>query len=81
MVDLEQQIRGWLRRYLDGGITLEAFEDWFVEAGWDIEDGPRRELVRTVERYLSEYSGAYRDKEALRTALAHLVANGPPLPG
>lgn len=37
MVLPDLEIRAYLSRYLAGSLDLDAFEDWFVPATWDIE--------------------------------------------
>jgi hypothetical protein len=74
-MDLEQEIREWLRLYLDEAISFRAFEDWFLNATWDLHrpDADTPELVYTIERYISEYTGGYRSEDELRTAFEALA--------
>ncbi|MCA1709611.1 MAG: hypothetical protein LC808_42565 [Actinobacteria bacterium] len=72
---LDQEIRERLRLYLDGALSFEEFEDWFLDATWDLHREPEDvpELVCTVERYISEYTGDYRDEDELREAFEALA--------
>lgn len=72
---LDQEIREHLRHYLDGALSFEEFEDWFLDATWDLHrDSPDvPELVYTVERCIAEYTGDYRSEDELRETFEALA--------
>ncbi len=53
------EIRKQLARWLDGEISLEQFEDWFLPETWNLEienDSEAEFLADEIELNLSEYS-------------------------
>lgn len=72
---LDQEIRERLRHYLDGDLSFEEFEDWFLDATWDLHRDPKTvpELIYTVERCIAEYTGGHRSENELREAFAPLA--------
>lgn len=55
----EAEARQWLRLYLEGGCTLDEFEDWLVVRSWNMHldsDQSAQDLVGALELALSEFS-------------------------
>jgi hypothetical protein len=71
MTDLQQQIRFVLSRYLDGTIPFEAFEDWFVDATWDVKrlNPNAADLVYAIEACLFDYTSHRKSERALKASL------------
>jgi hypothetical protein len=70
------QIRSRLAEWIDGRISLSAFEDWFVPATWNIHkenDSEAENLADEIELSLSEYSGGYLSIAELRESLEELT--------
>jgi hypothetical protein len=69
---LEQDIRSWLRRYLRNEIPFEAFEDWFVDATWNVQregNETARALAYTIDRLIADYTSHCRTEGQLKRAL------------
>ena len=72
MKTLEQEIRERLRDYLSGRVPFRAFEEWFVDATWDIHKSGSPAgiaLAFAIERLIAEYTGNYRTETQLKRAL------------
>src|SRR5579862_1931524 len=57
------EIRVALREYLEGRMTLHAFEDWFVSHTWNVRQFAHpslNDLVYEVELRLAEYTNGHR---------------------
>jgi hypothetical protein len=75
MDDLQRQIRYALRRFLDDATSFEAFEDWFVDATWDIvSDHPALvELVYEIEGHISNFTSGRISESQLKRCLRPLA--------
>src|SRR5580704_18177933 len=70
------QIKEWLSKFLDGQISLDAFEDWFVQNTWNIHLSgsiATESLTFAVEESLSEYSSRHINERQLRQELAAIL--------
>jgi hypothetical protein len=75
MDDLQRQIRYALRRFLDDATSFEAFEDWFVDATWDIgSDHPALvDLVYEIEGRVSDFTSGRISESQLKRCLRPLA--------
>lgn len=77
---LDNAIREHIYRFLAGDLELQAFEDWFVSAVWDVvgEANPNlTALIGSVELALAEYTSGHATIIDLREDLGdamHTVA-------
>lgn len=74
---LAEQMVMNVRRYLDGGVTLDEFQRWFMPASWNIhrvEDTELRAFVGEIGLWLAEYEGRHRTEDDLRTLLATRIS-------
>lgn len=78
---LDKQIRLKVQEYLQGDISLEEFDDWFVPKTWDVHLSDNREaeyLTEEIEHlfneFTSEHTSDYRDESVLRKGLEALFA-------
>jgi hypothetical protein len=72
----EHQIREWLARYLHKVISLDQFEDWFVQRSWDMHRGSdesAQKLAAAIELRLAEHSSGHLDDAQLRQELLPFV--------
>jgi hypothetical protein len=63
------ELRGQLEKLIEGQLSLDEFEDWFVPYSWNIHkcgDYEVQELAYSIEHQLSEFD---EDSEALRLGL------------
>lgn len=70
------QIKEQLARFLDGQISLDAFEDWFVQNTWNVhlsDSVAAENLTFAVEESLSEYSSQHINEQELRRELSDLI--------
>jgi hypothetical protein len=70
------QIRSRLTEWINGGISLSEFEDWFVPETWNIHkanDPEAEALTDEIELSLSEYSGGYLSLDRLKENLKELA--------
>jgi hypothetical protein len=73
------QIRSRLAEWINGGISLSEFEDWFVPETWNIHkanDPEAEALTDEIELSLSEHSGGYLSLDRLKEnikGLAHIA--------
>jgi hypothetical protein len=71
------QIRKQLAKFLDGQISLDMFEDWFVQNTWNIHlsgSVSAESLTFAVEESLSEYSSGHIDDKILRGELSQILS-------
>jgi len=69
-----QEIHDALSRYLNGGTTLQEFEDWFMPVPWDLgneEESDARKFARTVANLIAGYSDGVLTEPSLRQELAN----------
>jgi len=55
----EIEIRQQLARYLNGKLTLNEFQDWFVPHSWNFHQSPSlalQKLVATIELAIAEFT-------------------------
>jgi hypothetical protein len=70
------QIREQLAQFLDGQISFDKFEDWFLQNTWNIHlsgSVAAEDLTFAVQESLSEYSSGHIDERGLRNELRDLV--------
>lgn len=75
MVELNN-IREKLAKFLANEISLQDFEDWFVQQTWSVQKEDNQELrqiVHAIELCLSEFSSEHMDEQELRKELAPFV--------
>jgi len=83
-VNPEFVVRELIAAYLAGEISMEAFEDAFVEGTWDAEGRSLpsfQELVAMVELNLAEHSNGHLPEEQLRSALVEILNHPRLMPG
>lgn len=75
MNDLQRQIRYALRRFLDKRTSFEAFEEWFVDATWDIGlDHPDlADLAYEIEGHISAFTDGRTTEQELKRHLRPLA--------
>lgn len=66
---LDLEIRDCIAAYAAEDMTLEAFEDWFLEETWQAQDPVAADLIATVELRIAEFTGGYLDEDELRSVL------------
>lgn len=74
----EQAIRTRLRSYLSGDISLEAFEDWLIDATEGADRANQREIIRlraAINLQIAEYTGGFMNEVQLRERLETLAPN------
>jgi hypothetical protein len=74
----EHQIRQWLARFLHGEVSLDQFEDWFVQRSWNMHrdsDDASQKLASAIELRLAEYSSGHLSDEQLHNELLPFVTN------
>jgi hypothetical protein len=71
MNDLQEQIQYVLPRYLNRSISFETFEDWFVDATWDVrKSNPEAsDLVYAIEACIFDYTSHRKSERQLRASL------------
>ena len=72
----ESAIFEQLSRYLGNQISLDEFEDWFVQASWNahLESDPvARKLVSAIELKLAEHSSGHLSETDLQEELRALI--------
>jgi hypothetical protein len=70
------QIKEQLARFLDNQISLDEFEDWFVQNTWNIHlsgSVSAESLTFAVEESLSEYSSQHIGEPILRQELSLIL--------
>lgn len=71
----EPEIRSQLARFLGNEMSLDQFEDWFVQQSWDAHlnsDESAQKLVYAVELRLAEHSSGHLSQQELRRELIAL---------
>ncbi len=66
------EIREWVAKFLADEVTLEAFEDWFVQNTWNIHkknDSAAQRIAYAVSLRLAEYSAGDLDDNELKFEL------------
>jgi hypothetical protein len=69
---LEKEIRSWLRRYLRNEISFQTFEDWFVDATWNVQrEGGESAgaLTYAIERHIAEFTSNSKTEAQMKRAL------------
>jgi len=72
----QSQIREKISRYLRHEISLDRFEDWFVQRSWNMHqdsDEDAQKLAAAVELRLAEHSSGHLNEAALRDELRSFV--------
>lgn len=75
-MDIDDQIRAWLLRYLAAQVSLEELEAWLSTASWDLDptvDPVAEGLASRILLRLAEFSNGDLDEDELRADLAPLV--------
>jgi hypothetical protein len=70
------ELRNQLIRFLNDELSLEDFEDWFVQNSWNVHKIPDlvlQRLVYAVELRLAEMSSEHLSEDEFRRELADLV--------
>ncbi len=70
------QIREQVDKYLSGEISLEGFEDWFVQETWNVHrfgSHAAEVLTFAIEEALSEFSSDHISEQRLKEELASLL--------
>jgi hypothetical protein len=70
------EIREQLGRWIDGEISLQQFEDWFLPSTWNLHvenDAEAESLADEIELYLSEYSDRVLSLADLRGELTRIA--------
>ena len=70
---MELEVRERLAQYLDGKITLEEFEAWFLSETWDTEQDGDARLISSVRHRLGEFSSGDWTEGELRVLLRPLI--------
>ena len=73
---MESEIRRRLKDYLSGRLSIQAFQEWFVPATWDIEKQASenlRRLVYGIELRLAEYTNGHWSPAELKDYLQPLA--------
>jgi hypothetical protein len=71
------EISEMLARYLEDGITLEEFEDWFMPVAWDVDeafDPIAAEMTGPLRQWLERYANGTATEERLRAEFAQWAA-------
>lgn len=72
------QLRSQLIRFLDKDLSLDDFEDWFVQATWNMHQDSgflAQRLAYAIELRLAEHTSGHLSDDQLRqelSVLAHL---------
>ena len=72
----ESQIREQLADYLAGELSYHDFEDWLIQASWNMHQDSSQdaqELVSDISLLIYEYLDGHIDEEKLRVALRPFV--------
>jgi hypothetical protein len=75
-MSLEQELRDRVESFLKGNDSFRAFEDWFVDFSWDIEESHERgaiALAHQVQGLMAEASHAKWSDVGLREELANVL--------
>ena len=71
-MNLQQRIYQHVQSYLDGEISIDAFEEWFIPATWNID--PERDaylgpLVASITVILADFKDSEMSERDLRSQL------------
>ncbi|MHB8303448.1 MAG: hypothetical protein ACYDC6_11505 [Acidobacteriaceae bacterium] len=72
----ESEIREKLGRFLSKDISLDQFEDWFVQRSWNMHKDSHeaaQKLASAIELRLAEHSSGHLNDHALRDELRPLA--------
>jgi hypothetical protein len=74
---LDAQIRSQIAGYIEGAISLDSFQKWFIPIAWEIEQAgvssDEVELVNNIELLLAEYTSEHLTEDELRDELRPLA--------
>lgn len=73
-------LKNQMASFLSGGITLDAFDDWFAQASWNMHLDSEPEvqmLAAKIELLLAEHTSGHLSEPELRSALASALASSP----
>jgi hypothetical protein len=74
---LDTQIRSQIAKYIEGAITLDTFQKWFIPIAWEIEQPEVSidtvDLVNKIELVLAEYTSEHVTEDELRDELRLFV--------
>lgn len=76
-ISLDMEIRKQLGLYLNGSLSLQDFENWFLPAAWDIAPGENHgldDLIRELQLRLAEASSGHWTENELKDLLRPLAA-------
>lgn len=76
MFTKREQIRDWVKQYLQGKLTYDEFLDEFIKQTWYLYDSKypeAREMANWVDNILLRYSEGFIDKSELREELGDIV--------
>ena len=71
-----EQVRDWIKQYLQGKLTYDEFLDEFIRQTWDLlenEYPEAREIANWVDSILIRYSEGFIDESELREELGDIV--------
>ncbi|MBI4507942.1 MAG: hypothetical protein HY691_20640 [Chloroflexi bacterium] len=74
---LHVQIRVELARYLDGEISLEQFEDWFLPATWNVHlagEDEAANLAYDIDAVLAQASSERWPETRIKAALGRVLS-------
>ena len=75
-MELDDQIRAYVYRYVRGALTLGEFQAWFTDATWDINpdtDPVANGMASSILLLLAELSNGDLDEGELKAELEPLV--------
>ncbi len=78
MFQSDLEIRKQLGHYLNSGISLEDFEDWFVAHSWNYNEAANLillELVSEIELLLAEFSSGHWTEDDLKERLRPIITS------
>jgi hypothetical protein len=74
---LDAQIRSQIAGYIEGAISLDTFQKWFIPIAWEIEQSgvsiDEVDLVNNIELMLAEYTSEHLTEDELRDELCPLL--------
>jgi len=76
MFTKREQIRDWVKQYLQGILTYDEFMDEFIRQTWDLyeyEYPEAREIANWVDNIFIRYSEDFIDESELREKLEDIV--------
>jgi hypothetical protein len=72
----ESQIREQLAMYLDGSVSFEEFEDWFIDQSWDSHldsSQSAQDLVSDISLLIYEYLDERIEESGLKEGLRSIA--------